>query len=137
MSNTIKIDADWVASLPGNSVTARLEEARKHLRQYDFKPKRPLLSREPGSDEARKYADLMDQWERDLEAWNKAVESLKKHNSMIESAMGEYVKREGGLDQVPEQYRAKVWAKSYEDGHSGGWSEVYCQLQGLVEIFVS
>lgn len=79
----------------------------------------------------------MDQWERDLEAWNKAVESLKKHNSMIESAMGEYVKREGGLDQVPEQYRAKVWAKSYEDGHSGGWSEVYCQLQGLVEIFVS
>ena len=39
------------------------------------------------------------------------------------------------LEQVPEQYRDKLWEYAYMQGHSCGYQEVYNYMLDLVEIF--
>ena len=59
----------------------------------------------------------------------------KKVKIAIENVAVEFIKEMSGLNEIPEQYRDKVYSKAYEYGHSSGLSEVYNTLVDLVEIF--
>ena len=57
------------------------------------------------------------------------------HNMQVDTLMNALIAYEAGLDNVPEQYRSKVYSKAWSTGHSSGHYAVYQELSELVKIF--
>jgi hypothetical protein len=55
--------------------------------------------------------------------------------SRVYSLLTIKLKEDSGLNTIPEQYRDKVYAYAYEQGHSSGMSEVSIYLERLLQIF--
>ncbi len=74
-------------------------------------------------------------WRNGKYRWRYGIEleRYKKNKSLIDSTIIEFIKEQAGISIVPEQYRENLWNKAWEDGHSGGFYEVY--LSSLIEIF--
>jgi hypothetical protein len=112
-----------------------IEYARTFKPSTHERPHKPILANKATSDDVFIYGNLLKGYEDQMEKYkaDKAVYDQANHD--IESVIEEYVKSEAGLDDVPEQYRAKVYSYAYQEGHSSGWSGIYNHLIELVDIF--
>ena len=63
-----------------------------------------------------------------MQAYNNVKHDI---NNIIE----EYIREESGLNNIPIQYRDKIYNKAWQDGHSDGFYSVYQHLTELVNIF--
>ena len=78
----------------------------------------------------------MEVYEEELESYQTLRAECAAHNLAIEQEVEARIKEEAGFDQVPEQYRDKVWGHAWQKGHSSGYSYVNNILSDLVDIFV-
>lgn len=102
---------------------------------YPHKPARPTLMTGANSQTIRRYADAYENYEKQIAEFEIAKIAWNKQKAEIEDRIIELIKDKSGLNSIPDQYRYKVWAKAWEDGHSSGFYEVYLELCDLVEIF--
>lgn len=101
-----------------------------------FRPVKPLKPFEQTPAATRAYADALEVYEADMAEYTAWLVDAKRYNNAIETAIEDFIKKESGLNtSVPEPYRANVWRKAWNDGHSGGYYEVYQELCELVDIF--
>jgi DNA-binding ferritin-like protein (Dps family) len=119
-----------------NSVMEAIQWAESQYKnEYKSAPSKPILSNNATSEEARKYADLLEVYEKETIDHKETIRLYYEKMNKIQSVIVEYIKDYTGLNTIPKQYRDKVYSKAYEDGHSGGFYEVYLKLESLLEIF--
>ncbi len=117
------------------SIENAISFAKDSYGEYPSRPKKPILKHNANSTEVLEYADLLKIWETDNENYKAAIEEYNKTKTQINQVLEDFIKDEACLNTIPEQYRENVYAKAWNDGHSNGYYEVYCQLVSLVEIF--
>jgi hypothetical protein len=110
---------------------AELEKLRVSIQ----KPNKPIKPVDFSSDSFRKYANDLETYETKLEEYQSNFTLGQIHNMKVDARILDFIKIESGLNNVPEQYREKLFRKAWSDGHSSGYYEVYQQMCELVEIF--
>jgi hypothetical protein len=117
------------------SVENAIQFAKDSYDEYPSQPRKPFLKNNANSTEVLEYAELLKNWEIDNGNHKVNVENYRKNINQINEVIVEFIKDESGLNSIPEQYREKVYAKAWSDGHSNGYHEVYSELVSLVELF--
>lgn len=123
--------------LEGLDVYKAQEKIREHLNPlYVSKPTVPRLkSNVPSQEEMETYLNARVAYEKELEEYGFNNDSYKQESSRLWNLLEEKIKEDSGLNDIPEQYRNKVYSYAYREGHSSGMGEVYNYLIELVEIF--
>lgn len=99
-------------------------------------PSKPYLVSSHTLEEVKEYSKLLEEFDRKKKTFDKEKNEYKQSQSEIHNLIEEMIKEHSGFNLiVPEMYRKKVWLLAWEDGHSGGYSEVANQLSRLIEIF--
>ena len=124
-------------TLEGLSVYEAEKEIREYLTDlYVTKPFVPKLkSNTPNSEEMKIYSDSLLEFEKALEQYKFKNDFYKIESSRLYALLEEKIKEDSGLNDIPKQYRDKVYSYAYELGHSSGYGEVYHYLCNLVNIF--
>jgi hypothetical protein len=116
-------------------------EAERQIREYldtlyVNKPKEPLLiTNKPTKEEIEDYAKKVEQYHLDSAEYKDKNDLYKIESRRLWDLLEEMLKEDSGLNNIPEQYRDKVYYYAYRQGHGSGYSEVYTYLCELVEIF--
>lgn len=119
----------------GHSIHNTIEYAQGFRMEYPSAPKKPFLKNGANSVEVMQYASDLKQYEDVQESYKIAKNGYYEVDSEISKIIEEFIKEESGLNTIPEQYRAKVYNRAWEEGHSYGYGEVYIHLINLVDIF--
>ena len=99
---------------------------------YPQKPIRPILANKPSAAEARIYANRMEVFERDLEVWRQQKDNYDHATS---AKVQEFRKDLEEFHGMTNHLKADLlWNKSWERGHSGGYSDVASVYEDLVEL---
>lgn len=117
------------------SVSNAIEYATDKYGEYPSRPIKPILHKDANSKEVLEYAEQLKNWELDSVIYKEQLEIYKHNQNEIDSIIKEFIIDVAGISIVPQQYRDKLYAKAYEDGHSNGFYEIYNCLQSLIEIF--
>lgn len=127
---------EWVESL-GRDVHSNIKAALAAQIGYSENPNpnRPPTPPLDDPGKLRTYADAIEKWNIEIEEWKKTRQKETEYNNKISDAISKYIQDESGLNSIPEQYRSKVYAYAWDQGHSSGYYEVYNYLISLVDIF--
>ena len=118
-----------------SNVSANIEFAHSFYPPCPEKPNKPIAIKVGTSYEVRKYADKLEQWELATTDYKEAHNEYLAVRKEVDAILDEYIKHQANFDAVPDHYKEKVWRKAYQDGHSGGHSEIFNCLCDLVGIF--
>lgn len=116
-------------------------EAEKEIRTYlndlyvhrPIKPK--LKSQTPTEEELTTYVTQTQEYEVALKEYETNNDFYNSESKRLYDILDDIIREDSGLNDIPEEYRSKVYIHAYRQGHSGGYSEVYNCLCNLVEIF--
>ena len=116
-------------------------EAENEIREYltdlyvtkPFAPK--LKSNTPTTEEMEIYSDSVLEYEKALEDYKFKNDFYKAESSRLYILLEDKIKEDSGFNNIPEQYRNKVYSYAYSQGHSSGYGDVFNYLCDLVEIF--
>jgi hypothetical protein len=124
-------------NIDGLSIYKAQDAIREYLKPlYVSKPKEPLLkSLKPTEEEVSNFLAEKEKYKTDLEDYKTKDEFYRKESSRLYSLLEYKIKEDSGLNNIPEQYRDKVYSYAYQQGHGSGYGEVYNYLLDLVEIF--
>jgi hypothetical protein len=124
-------------TLDGLTIYEAQDEIRKYLSPlYASKPKHPLLlGNKPTAEEMKIYSEALLVYEKELQEYETKDDFYRTESGRLWSLLEDKVKEDSGLNDIPEQYRSKVYSYAYELGHSSGYGEVYNYLCNLVNIF--
>ena len=100
-----------------------------------MRPARPRQIGVISAIDAQQYANDLEVWEADMIAYKESLDEIREHNGRANLLIEDFLRHESGLNDIPEQYREKIWAKAYADGYGYGYYEVHKQLVELIEIF--
>ena len=104
--------------------------------RYPERPSKPICNKITTSDEAIEYAEKLKVYELQYKEYENELHYYRieedKRSTLLYFAIQFYADFH---TIVPEKYRAKVWSKAYQDGHSGGYYDILNHLIELVEIF--
>ncbi len=115
---------------------SKLDLLRQLSNGYVDLPTKPMLkSLTPTDVDMLQYAQDLIQYDIDLPIATQASRERNEFNRDVQSEMKCIICDESGLNDIPEQYRDKVYSKAWQDGHSGGYIEVYNELLDLVALF--
>lgn len=109
----------------------RSDEYKNQL-TYPTKPKKPLLDRNATSVEAKHYAEVLEQWEKDMDVYREEVKEYRKEENRLYEQIKKDCLEDVGLLNHPKADKAWEWA--WEHGHSSGYSEVYQVLCGITDL---
>lgn len=117
-------------------------DAEKEIREYlsnlyTSQPKKPTLKNNtPTAEELSTYIEQSKKYDLVLEEFKTKKDLYESEGLRLYSLLEEKIKDYSGLNDIPEQYRDKVYRYAYSQGHSSGYVEVYQYLCDLVDIFV-
>lgn len=104
--------------------------------KYPKKPHEPQLSSfKPSVEDIENYQKQLDEYSSLLESYKEAKKIYDEVSNTIDSIKEEMIRVDSGLNNIPEQYREKVYNIAWRNGHSWGYTSVYNHLCELVEIF--
>lgn len=112
-----------------------IEYAKGFYGNCPVRPTKPLSMAKNHTSEDAKYAKDLEDLEAEFDRFNIDYTAYKLRQTQVDSVIEAYIKEVTNFKIIPDQYQAKVWEKAYQDGHSGGYSEVMNCLFDLVEIF--
>lgn len=124
-------------NLEGLDVYKAQEKIREQLNPlYVSKPIAPRLKdKTPTKEDMEDYSKAVILYEKELEEYTFKNEFYRQESNRLWNLLEEKIKEDSGLNDIPEQYRNKVYSYAYQEGHSSGMGEVYNYLIELVEIF--
>lgn len=125
-------DITKAESYNGKDVINELEKLRVG---YPTLPVKPRLGIKHTSDEAIVYSADLKVYEKEIAEYNANKKEINEHNVKVGDLIREWIKEDTGLNDIPAQYRDKVYSFAYSHGHSGGHREIRNYLVDLVDIF--
>ena len=127
-------DIDFVEDSMGE-IFAKFDNYLGNMK-YPKKPHEPrLLSFKPSVEDIENYQKQLDEYSSLLESYKEAKKIYDEVSNTIASIKEEMIRDDSGLNNIPEQYREKVYSVAWNNGHSDGYISVYNHLCELVEIF--
>lgn len=117
------------------SVYDALQWAVSQYGESPKRPKKPELKKYATSSEVKEYALKLEEWENDCSLYLSGREEYMLNAKNIEDTMFDFIKDASGLNDIPVQYRSKVYSLAHSYGHSDGFYSVYQSLVDLVDIF--
>ena len=120
------------------SKTSVYEALQWAVLQYGESPKRPRkpeLKYNANSIEVKEYVVKLEEWENDTDLYCRSHDEYALNVNNIETTMFDFIKDASGLNDIPEQYRSKVYSLAHSYGHSDGFYSIYQSLVELVDIF--
>lgn len=126
-----------IKNLDGLTIYEAEKQIREYLRElYVNKPREPLLiNNKPTKKDIDNYSKEVEQYTLDLAEYKTKKELYTTESNRLWNLLEDKIKEDSGLNEIPEQYRVKVYSYAYQQGHSSGYGEVYGCLIELVEIF--
>lgn len=116
--------------------TYELIKTLENLRVHVSRPQKPSNSfKDHTAQGMRDYADKLAIYETEYAEYIIQEKNCKLHNIKVDALINSFICEDSGLNNIPEQYRNKVFSKAWSDGHSSGYYEVYQELCELVKIF--
>ena len=120
----------------GDDVYKAIDFAEKTLGEYPITPLKPLLHKKHPLGELKIYTDNFEKYNVLNEKHKDDLADFKIKEENISDTIIEYIKIKSDLfDLVPVKYVDSVYSLAYQQGHSGGYYEVYQKLVELVDIF--
>ena len=116
-------------------LTEQLKEVDSTLPPYPKRPSKPQL-KGSSSSEAKIYAEKLEEYENLLNEYSIAMKAYNDADHEANGLRKKIVCDYYGLDTVPEKYQDKIWKFAWDQGHSGGWTEVGYYLDKLLDIFL-
>ena len=108
-------------------------EDYKNTVPFPKKPIKPNLAYEDcTSTTARKYADKLEVWEKEMENYKLQMDAYTAEEQRLMGQFYADALEESGLEKHPKSNI--IYSKAWEDGHSGGYSEVFNKLLDLAEF---
>ena len=98
---------------------------------YPKSPKKPRLSSNPSSQEAREYADALEHYNI---AYAEFRDKLAKHTSEIHRREDQFRKELQKEYNLSDAQFAVLWTFAYDDGHSAGYEEVVLYFERYHEL---
>lgn len=117
------------------SVLAAIEMAESHQLPYPEAVKMPRLVDSKNIEQVKAHVVALESYQVEKQKFDEERKAYRTRQGEINSLIEDYIKDASGLNQIPEQYRDKVFSKAYGYGHLDGYCEVYLKLINLVEIF--
>lgn len=102
----------------------------KHLK-YPSKPTKPTISRNPSANEARAWADALEEYEREMKSYDEDLSWYRSESRRLQNEFMDRLKKDYGLSDKAFDL---VWSKAWERGHSAGLHEVYHEFDDLCEF---
>jgi len=109
----------------------------RSIGESPVRPNKPNLSTKHTSYVASEYAKELGIYEAVLlPEYQSKLKEFNELRDLNNNLIVEFIKDESGFSKiVPSQYQDKVYAYAYQQGHSGGFSEIYNILNDLIGIF--
>ena len=123
--------------IKSGSICNTIEYANDFRLECPTRLKKPILKKDANSAEAKHYSLDLEKYEDELELGSYDI-AKKEYQSMdfeISNLIEDFIKEESGLNDIPKQYRSKVYDIAYNNGHSSGYINIYQHLVDLVDIF--
>lgn len=95
------------------------------------KPTKPAISRNPTAIEARAFADALEEYEREMKAYN---ESLSLYRYEVESLLNKFKDKVRAEYSLSEASFNVIWSEACDRSHSGGLQEVYYEFDRLYDF---
>lgn len=100
---------------------------------FPQKPIKPNLSYNNCTPQmAREYADKLEIWERECVLHKLLMDDYREEEIRLTKQFYDDAIKEAGLSNHPK--KDIIYSKAWEDGHSGGYSEVFNKLLDLAEF---
>lgn len=124
-------------NIDGLTIYEAQDKIREHLHEiWADKPRQPILiSNKPTKENIDNYTSKVEKYNLDLAEYKTKNDFYRTESSRLWNLLEAKIKEDSGLNDIPEQYRSKVYSYAYELGHSSGYGEVYGYLCDLVNIF--
>lgn len=137
MKNNSQILEHLSIHYSSGSMNAAENYVKSEVAHFPFpvRPDKPRLQKTHTKDQVLYYAKELEKYETEYEIYEKLKIQYDQQFQRMSEIMTEWVKKEALFHNVPEEYRDKVFAKAYSDGHAHGWSSIYNHLLELVDIF--
>jgi hypothetical protein len=130
----MKITPEELQEKFGDNVYAANEYVRGLMPKYPERPTKPKLEAHT-SQGAAEYSKRLKVYEKEYKAFEKLKNEWDGIDGESEQTMKAYVQDVSGFNDLPQKSKHKVWQKAYDDGHSGGWSQIYSELCELIDLF--
>lgn len=108
-------------------------EQFKNAVPYPERPSKPVLPAHPTSADYRKHADALEKYAEALWANKRAAGAYYDEQARVDAYAKEAMLVEAGLDKHPK--RDKIYNYAWQQGHSGGYSEVWNVLNDIADLF--
>mgnify|MGYP003450519216 FL=1 len=96
---------------------------------------RPKKKKDATEREIFQYLTELKKWEISNEDRKAKIEEYNKVGLEVNTIIEGFIREYSGLNDIPEQYRDKVYTAAYVLTHSGYYIEIYEKLLILIEIF--
>ncbi len=97
------------------------------------KPRIPLGS--SSSYMVKEYAEELAKWESAMEKFKAERKVYDDKDQELERIFRNDALQELGYDKLPEWQQNRIYAYAYEQGHSGGLSEIWNVLDNMTTLF--
>lgn len=108
-----------------NEILYKIKEPRRKTK--------PVLSTKHTTTEVEEYLLKLKEWEDDAVSYEEQRRGFHEQRQEVEYAILEYIKDKTSFNDVPEQYREKVWSKAYLDYDD--YNHFYNKLTDLIDVF--
>jgi len=99
------------------------------------KPSAPRRGAGELSEDYRRYADALADWEKLMAQWDEGNTERRAAITKTENACRAYLEERSGVNELSPKQAAKVKALAWDRGHSSGFSQYYFELVELMELF--
>jgi len=119
------------------SFSGLLTYVEHSIGESPIKPNKPYLPQKHTANDAKCYAMELLEYESDLiPKYQKKLKEFNEIRDLNNKLIEELIKDETAFySVVPDYYREKLFSYAYQQGHSGGWSEICNVLNDLITIF--
>jgi len=136
---TLEEIQEFWSSEEGNhlSFCGLIDYLEKIKGEYPQRPNKPNLPQKHTSMMASEYSKELGIYEAVLlPEYQTKLKEYNTNRDLIDNLIIELIKEDSDFYRVvPLEYQSKVYSLAYQEGHSGGWSDVYNHLLDLVGIF--
>ena len=105
----------------------------KNTVEYPDRPGKPVLPKCATPADYRKYAQDLEQHAARLEEYKKSSDAWHKEQGRLDDLAKQAMLEDVGLAKHPK--RDKIYAYAWEQGHSGGYNDVWCVLSDIADLF--
>jgi hypothetical protein len=105
----------------------------KNKMEYPEKPKRPHIDSKASSDEARRYAKDLQDWEDRMAVYKVGLEGYRIEERRLMALFKKDALEDCGLTNHPKA--VKAWDFAWSHGHASGLHNVHFWLSEVAELF--